>query len=61
MDFMDMVFGWSSATNAVGGPYCLDAGEAFAVGIVSGEAFSPGAHDGEAFTPGATAQGASCE
>lgn len=61
MDFMDMVFAWSSATNAVGGPYCLDAGEAFTVGGVVGESFSPGSADAESFTPGATAQGACCE
>lgn len=63
MDFMDMIFNWSSATaaSAVGGPYCVEAGQVFAVGMVSGESFSPGEVKGEVFNPGATAQGACCE
>jgi hypothetical protein len=63
MDFMDIIFAWASATtaSAVGGPYCVEAGQVFSPTSDAGEVFAPGDMATQVFNPGGVTGQAVCE
>lgn len=58
VDYMRMMMCWWSsqpATPAVGPPYCVEAVDLYAAGVVASQGYSPGAAAADAYAPGAVA------